>query len=135
MKVYIIWKRFLKKLTMTLIAIFMLFTCIPIYSATETSPESQSEVQRGDVNNEIPAFDGAEGGGMWTTGARGAENPEIYHVTNLYDSGSGSFRDAISKSNRFIVFDVGGNIKLKTPIHTKNVSNLTILGQTAPEVE
>jgi len=84
------------------------------------------------VNNKIPAFDGAEGGGMWTTGARGAENPEVYHVTNLYDSGPGSFRDAVSKGDRFVVFDIGGNIKLKTPIYTKNVSNLTILGQTAP---
>ncbi len=133
MKIYSIWKKFLKRLTAASIAIFMLLTGIPIYSATEISlPELQSEVQTGKVNNKILAFDGAEGGGMWTTGARGAEKPEIYHVTNLNDSGSGSFRDAVSKDNRFIVFDVGGNIKLKNPIYAQNVNNLTILGQTAP---
>ena len=76
------------------------------------------------------AFTGAEGGGMYSKGARAAENQEVYHVTNLNDSGEGSFRDAVSKSGRFVVFDVSGMIDL-----SKNVtipSNTTILGQTAP---
>ena len=60
----------------------------------------------------IPAFPGAEGGGMYANGARDAAQTEIYHVTNLNDSGAGSFRDAVSKSDRVIVFDVAGNIEL-----------------------
>jgi hypothetical protein len=54
----------------------------------------------------------------------------VYHVTNLNDSGAGSFRDAVSASNRIVVFDVGGYVQIVTAISAK--SNLTIAGQTAP---
>lgn len=81
---------------------------------------------------DLAAFPGAEGGGMYTTGAREASAPEIYHVTKLTDDGSeGTFRDAVSKDNRIIVFDVAGNIELDSGL-TIQSSNLTILGQTAP---
>lgn len=80
----------------------------------------------------LTAFPGAEGGGMYTTGAREASAPEIYHVTKLTDDGStGTFRDAVSEDNRIIVFDVAGYIELDGPL-TISSSNLTILGQTAP---
>jgi hypothetical protein len=73
------------------------------------------------------AFPGAYGFGANATGGRGGT---IYHVTNLNDSGAGSFRDAVSAGNRIVVFDVGGYILLKTPVSF--VSNLTVEGQTAP---
>ena len=56
------------------------------------------------------AFPGAEGYGRFAKGARASESPEIYHVTNLDDSGKGSLRDAVSQPNRIIVFDVAGAV-------------------------
>jgi len=77
---------------------------------------------------QAPAFPGAEGHGRYVTGGRGGT---VVHVTNLNDSGTGSFRAAVTGgSNRIIVFDVAGVIALKSEISFKN--NLTILGQTAP---
>jgi hypothetical protein len=73
------------------------------------------------------AFPGAQGFAKKATGGR---NGVVYHVTNLNDSGAGSFRDAVSASNRIIVFDVGGYVQLATAVSAK--SNLTIAGQTAP---
>lgn len=83
------------------------------------------------AEDKLPAFPGAEGGGMYTQGARAAASYEIYHVTNLNDSGAGSFRDAVSKDGRIIVFDVAGTINIKSELKIRK-SNLTILGQTAP---
>ena len=79
----------------------------------------------------LPAFPGAEGGGMYTTGARAVPIPEIYHVENLNDSGPGSLRDAVSIGNRIIVFDVAGTINLTKGL-TLKAPNITILGQTSP---
>ena len=83
------------------------------------------------ADEKLVAFPGAEGGGMYTTGARASSSPTVYHVTKTDDSGAGSFRDAVSKENRIIVFDIGGEIKIKSPINISK-RNLTILGQTAP---
>jgi len=83
---------------------------------------------------QIPAFPGAEGFGAAATGGRGGT---VYHVTNLNDSGPGSFRDAVSQDNRIVVFDVGGYAAPDSTNRTINAaikvhSNITIAGQTAP---
>lgn len=75
-----------------------------------------------------PAFPGAEGHGRFVTGGRGGE---IRHVTNLKDSGTGSFREAVKgDARKIVVFDVGGVVALSSNITIG--ANTTILGQTAP---
>ncbi len=73
------------------------------------------------------AFPGAEGFGKYATGGR---TGSVYHVTNLNDSGTGSLRDALSKPNRIVVFDVGGVIKITSRMIVS--ANIYIAGQTAP---
>ena len=84
----------------------------------------------GDLKAQTLAFPEATGFGRFTAGARGAANPQIYFVTNLNDSGPGSFRDAVSQQGRFVIFKVGGIINLTSAIAV--AANTTIAGQTAP---
>lgn len=60
----------------------------------------------------------------------GGSGKPVYRVTNLRDSGPGSLRDAVSRGQRLIVFDVGGEINLSSRIHVKG-SYITIDGFTA----
>jgi pectate lyase len=77
----------------------------------------------------IPAFPGAWGGGMFTTGGRGGE---IIEVTHLEDHGPGSFRAAIeAEGPRIVVFRVAGKILLSSDIDINN-PDITIAGQSAP---
>jgi hypothetical protein len=85
--------------------------------------------------DKVLAFPGAEGGGRYTSGGRVGE---VYIVNTLEDYGTGekaiqgSLRDAVSKDNRFIVFNISGNINLKEPLSLRKRKNVTIAGQTAP---
>lgn len=73
---------------------------------------------------------GVEGWAAYTVGGRGGR---IIRVTNLNDSGAGSFAEAIAASGpRIIVFEVGGVINMNGS--SKGIKNpfVTIAGQTAP---
>lgn len=77
----------------------------------------------------IPAFPGAEGGGMYSHGGRGGR---VIVVTNLNDSGPGSFRDAVEQGGaRIVIFNVAGIIQLKNKINIR-APYITIAGNTAP---
>ncbi|WP_430468122.1 Ig-like domain-containing protein [Winogradskyella ouciana] len=79
---------------------------------------------------QIPAFPGAEGYGKYTVGGRGGQ---VIEVTNLNDSGPGSFRAACEASGpRVVIFKVGGRIDLTGPTIKITNPNITIAGQTAP---
>ena len=77
----------------------------------------------------IPAFPGAWGAGMFTSGGRGGK---VIAVTNLNDNGPGSLRAALeAEGPRIVVFHVAGTIKITDDLNINN-PDITIAGQSAP---
>lgn len=75
------------------------------------------------------AFPEAKGAGKLASGGRGGK---VIEVTNLNNSGHGSLRWALTRTEpRIVVFCVAGYIDLNTPIKIEN-GNLTIAGHSAP---
>jgi hypothetical protein len=78
---------------------------------------------------DVPAFPGAQGGGMFSFGGRGGK---VFVVTSLNDRGPGSFRESLEAGGpRIVVFNVAGIIRLKEPIRVR-APYITISGSTAP---
>src|SRR5690606_35305220 len=78
-----------------------------------------------DVPTAVAARPGAEGYGAESVGGRGGR---VIEVTNLNDSGEGSFRAAVGAAGkRIVVFRVGGVIELKSRVEIQN-PYLTIAG-------
>jgi hypothetical protein len=94
--------------------------------------DAAGKVTRGDLwrfRARHLAFPGAEGYGRFARGGRGGR---VIEVSNLEDSGPGSFRAAVdAQGPRTIVFRVSGVIGLKSQVVLKN-PYLTVAGQTAP---
>jgi hypothetical protein len=98
--------------------------------AAKGKPYLPGAAEPGDLPQaKIPAFPGAEGGGMYSFGGRGGK---VLVVTNLNDSGPGSFRAACETSGpRVVIFNVAGIIRLKNRIVIR-APYITISGATAP---
>jgi hypothetical protein len=119
-------------LTTSMKFILSLFTFIFLLFFSSCKDESDT-MDDGDKPTPIVetalAFPGAEGFGRETTGGRGGK---IIFVTNLNDSGAGSFRSAVQASGkRIVVFKISGTIELLSPINI-TTNDLTVAGQTAP---
>lgn len=112
-------------------------TKMRFYTLDYTYEEPETDVDDSKVEipqtSDIPAFPGVEGGGKYITGGRGRQ---VYTVTNLNDSGEGSLRWALEQTKATeggtIVFNVSGNIELKSSLRFDGIKNVTIAGQTAP---
>ncbi len=85
---------------------------------------------------QVPAFPGAEGAGMYTTGGRGGV---VYYVNSLEDTiagnkktREGTLRWCLKRPDdaKIILFKVAGIIRLKSVLNIP--SNTTIAGQSAP---
>ncbi|TDN95426.1 hypothetical protein DET49_10121 [Salegentibacter sp. 24] len=113
-----------------LLGIFLLVFAACDSGSNDPSTEDEKKNKTPEpIEEEAFAFPGAEGFGNKTTGGRGGK---ILYVTNLMDSGPGSFREAVETTGaRYVLFKVSGNLSLSSTLRIRN-GDLTIAGQTAP---
>ncbi len=86
--------------------------------AAKGKPYIPDAARPGDLPSaDIPAFPGAQGGGMYSFGGRGGR---VMVVSNLDDRGPGSFREACEAGGpRTVVFNVAGIIRLQERIRIR----------------
>ncbi|MFB9079807.1 T9SS type A sorting domain-containing protein [Flavobacterium procerum] len=94
---------------------------------------NNSQIEKGNLWRFRPAqlaFPDAEGYGRFARGGRGGK---VVAVTNLNDSGPGSFREAVTNDigPRTIVFNTSGIIQLNSRL-VLSQPYVTVAGQTAP---
>ncbi len=107
---------------------YLVLTIAGTYTLTFVACSQPKQVTTAIPREQSIAFPGAEGFGKYTSGGRGGK---VFIVSNLDDSGPGSFREAAEgKGKRVIVFAVCGTIHLKTKLTIKG--DVTVAGQTAP---
>lgn len=117
--------------------LLLAFLCSGVDANAQTGNDSAEQPELGQIpphpprlpEGVIPAFPGAWGGGMFTTGGRGGK---VIAVTNIKDSGPGSLRAALETAGpRIVVFRVAGTIKVDGDLNI-NHPDITIAGQSAP---
>ncbi len=129
----------MKKITQLVSASLLVFSLMGavLHANAQSNHHSSKQPEPGQIpphpprlpEGVIPAFPGAWGAGMFTSGGRGGE---VIAVTNLNDKGEGSLRAALeAEGPRIVVFRVAGNIKLTEDINIDH-PDITIAGQSAP---
>ena len=107
-------------------------TATPRPTATPTPVPTASPTPSTPVPSQVSAFPSAVGPGASSVGGR---NGRVIYITNLNDSGAGSFRDcmAVQTGPRVCIPRVGGVIKLLSPVMIRAANSyVSFLGQAAP---
>ena len=107
------------------------FVTVAVFTTAVTTLCAVATAQVSPTEDQLLAFEGAEGAGRFATGGRGGA---IIMVTSLGDSGPGTLRAAVDADGpRIIRFAVAGTIRLLSPLVIRN-GRITIDGSDAPQL-